>query len=184
MKLLLIRHTAVTGTDGICYGRTDVPLAASFAAEAAAVRAALRAILAPPPWTLYASPALRCRLLAETFDVPATVDPRLGEVDFGDWDGRAWNELPRSALDGWCENFVHARPPGGESFTDLITRAEAFVADIARRHPHGTVLAVTHAGIIRALLAPRRGLGYIDAFSIAVPHGSIHLCDAAPEGLA
>jgi alpha-ribazole phosphatase len=180
MKLFLIRHTAVAGTDGLCYGRTDVPLAAGFAAEAAAVRAALP----PPPWTLYASPALRCRLLAETFDVPVIVDPRLAEVDFGDWDGRAWDDLPRAALDGWCDDFVHARPPGGEAFTDLITRAEAFVADIARRHAGGTVVAVTHAGIIRALLAPRRGLGYTDAFSIAVPHGSIHACDAVPEGLA
>jgi alpha-ribazole phosphatase len=180
MKLLLIRHTAVTGTDGICYGRTDVPLADSFAAEAAAVRAALP----PPPWTLYASPALRCRLLAETFGLPVTVDARLGEVDFGDWDGCAWNDLPRPALDGWCADFVHARPPNGESFTDLIARAEAFVADIARRHPDGTVLAVTHAGIIRALLALRRGLGYAEAFSIAVPYGSIHACDTAPKSLA
>jgi alpha-ribazole phosphatase len=180
MKLLLIRHTAVIGNVGLCYGRTDVPLADSFAAEAAAVRAALP----PPPWTLYASPALRCRLLAETFDVPVVVDPRLGEVDFGDWDGRAWDELPRAALDGWCDDFVYARPPGGESFTDLIVRAEDFVADAARRHPDGTVLAVTHAGIIRALLAPRRGLSYTDAFGIAVPHGSIHACDASPESLA
>jgi alpha-ribazole phosphatase len=180
MKLLLIRHTALAGTDGLCYGRTDVPLAASFSAEAAAVRAALP----PPPWTLYASPALRCRLLAETFDRPVIVDPRLGEVDFGDWDGRAWDDLPRAALDGWCEDFVHARPPRGESFTDLIARAEHFVADIARRHPDGTVVAVTHAGIIRALLAPRSGLGYTDAFNIAVPHGSIRACDAAPESLA
>jgi len=180
MKLLLIRHTAVTGTDGLCYGRTDVKLAASFAAEAAAVRAALP----PPPWTVYASPALRCRLLAATFAAPVTVDPRLGEVDFGDWDGRAWDDLPRAALDGWCTDFVHARPPGGESFTDLIARAEDFVADSARRHAGGRVLAVTHAGVIRALLAPRRGVGYTDAFSIAVPHGSIHPCHAAPESPA
>jgi alpha-ribazole phosphatase len=176
MNLLLIRHTAVSGADGLCYGRTDVPLAASFAAEAAAVRAALP----PRPWTLYASPALRCRLLAETLDAPVTVDPRLGEVDFGDWDGRAWNDLPRAALDGWCADFVHVRPPGGESFTDLIARAEDFVADIARRHAGGTVLAVTHAGIIRALLAPRRGLHYADAFGIAVPHGSIHAVPESP----
>ncbi|PPQ33722.1 alpha-ribazole phosphatase family protein [Rhodopila globiformis] len=181
MTLLLIRHTAVMGAGGLCYGRTEVPLAASFAAEAAAVRAALHTTLAPQPWTLYASPALRCRLLAETLDAPVTLDPRLGEVDFGDWDGHAWDDLPRAALDGWCADFVHARPPGGESFKDLIARAEDFVADVARRHADGTVLAVTHAGIIRALLAPRRGLGYADAFSIAVPHGSIH---AVSESLA
>jgi alpha-ribazole phosphatase len=127
------------------------------------------------------SPARRCRRLAESFGAPVSVDARLQELDFGAWDGRAWDDLPRPALDRWCDDFVNARPPGGESFAALIARAEAFVADLTTG---GTVVAVTHAGVIRALLAPRRGLAYTDAFGIAVPPGSLHVLDVPREGLA
>lgn len=173
MKLILVRHTSVNGTEGLCYGRTEVALADSFFTEAASVRAALP----PGPWSLHASPARRCRRLAESLGGPVAIDPRLHEVNFGDWEGRAWDELPRAALDQWCGDFVLARPPHGETFTELAARAEAFVADLARGDSSGTAVAVTHAGVIRALLAPRRGLRYRDAFTIAVPPGSLHSLD-------
>ena len=173
MILLLVRHTAVSGIDGLCYGRTEVALADSFPAEAAAVRAALP----PLPWTLHASPAGRCRRLADSFGPPVAIDARLRELDFGGWDGRAWDDLPRPALDRWCDDFVSTCPPGGESFSELAARAEAFVADLARGDASATVVAVTHAGVIRALLAPRRGLALADAFSLAVPPGSVHSLD-------
>ena len=44
MEIYLIRHTSVSVEAGICYGQSDVPVAESFAAEAAQVRAKL-----PPP---------------------------------------------------------------------------------------------------------------------------------------
>ncbi len=173
MRLVLVRHTEVTGTSGLCYGRTDVALADSFPREAATVRAALP----PGPFALHTSPAQRCRRLAETFALTFTIDPRLQELDFGDWDGRAWDDLPRPLLDRWCNDFVNGRPPQGETFTELAARAEDFVSDLARREPAGTVVAVTHAGVIRALLAPRRDLAATEAFTIAVPPGSVHSLD-------
>ncbi len=170
MRLILVRHTAVSGTEGLCYGRTEVALADSFPAEAAGVRAALP----PGPWSVHASPSLRCRRLADSFGLPVAIDARLHELDFGEWDGRAWNDLPRFAIDRWCDDYVSTRPPHGETFAELAIRAEAFVAELAARDPSGTAVAVTHAGLIRALLAPRRGLAITEAFSIAVPPGSVH----------
>lgn len=178
MKLILVRHTAVSGAEGLCYGRTEMALAESFTAEAAAVRAALP----PPPWSLHASPALRCRALAESFGPPVVIDARLHELDFGDWEGRAWNDLPRAAVDRWCDNFVTARPPHGETYGELAARAEAFVAGLAGGDPAGTAVVVTHAGLIRALLAPRRGLAAAAAFSLVVPPGSVHILDVAGSG--
>ncbi|CAH2600759.1 Alpha-ribazole-5'-phosphate phosphatase [Rhodovastum atsumiense] len=175
MKLILVRHTAVAGVQGLCYGRTEVALADSFPADAEAVRAALP----PGPWVLQASPAQRCRRLADRLGGPVGIDPRLHELDFGAWEGQSWDDLPRPELDRWCAGFVTLSPPGGESFTDLATRALAFAADMARRHPGACVVAVTHAGVIRALLAARRGIPYADAFSIAVPPGSVHRLEAA-----
>ena len=144
----------------------------------------VRAALPPPPWSLHASPALRCRRLAETFGPPVAIDARLQELDFGAWDGRAWDDLPRPALDRWCDDFVSLRPPGGESFAELAARAEAFAAERANRDPLGTCVAVTHAGVIRALLAPRRGLALADAFTIAVPPGSVHGFDISGSDAA
>jgi alpha-ribazole phosphatase len=181
MRLVLVRHTATSGVDGICYGRTDVALASGFNTEAAAVKAAVREATGGCPFTLHTSPARRCRLLAESFGVPFIEDPRLQELDFGAWEGKAWDEIPRDALDLWSQDFVKARPPDGENFLELAARAERFVADLdGLEEP---AVAVTHAGVIRALLAPRRGLNYRDAFSIDAPLGGVIVLEAGAVGL-
>ena len=93
-RLLLVRHTSLAGAEGLCYGRHEPGLAASFAEEAAAVRARLPA----GPWRLFSSPAARCRALAESLGGPVAIDARLQEVDFGAWEGRPWAALPAAAL--------------------------------------------------------------------------------------
>ena len=106
------------------------------------------------------------------------VDDRLCELDFGAWEGRAWDDLPRDGLDAWCMDYVHGRPPAGESFAELAARVLSFAADIVARHRGRCVLAVTHAGVIRALVARGRGIPLADAFSVEVPHGSLHYVNA------
>ena len=167
--ILLVRHTATAAPPGLCHGRTEVPLADSFPDEAAAVRACVEAALDGRAFSLHSSPAGRCRRLAEVFGVPFAIDPRLQELDFGDWEGRAWDALPRAALDAWGDDFVRVGPPGGERFSDLAVRAEAALAALS-----GHAVVVTHAGVIRALLAPRRGLSLADAFGLPVMFGSLH----------
>ena len=72
-------------------------------------------------------------------------------MDFGTWEGRAWNDIPRAELDAWAQDFLHARPHGGESVADLKARADQAVADLDPSQ--GDILLVTHAGIVRALFA-------------------------------
>ena len=80
MELYLIRHTALDSTTGICYGRTDVPLAASAEQDIQRVLAVL-----PTFEHVYSSPAQRCTRLAEALALrdqcALTVDPALGELD-------------------------------------------------------------------------------------------------------
>ena len=67
---------------------------------------------------------------------------------------RAWPDAHITLVGlPWATRFVEHAPPGGESFQDLYRRATAFYTDCAERHPGQTVLVVTHAGVIRALLA-------------------------------
>jgi alpha-ribazole phosphatase len=151
MELYLVRHTTPQVAAGVCYGHTELELHPDFDTELAAVQAKLAGLA---PGGFYTSPLLRCRKLAEAlpFGQPQH-DDRLKELHFGKWEMQAWDAIPREALSHWGDNFVEMPPPGGESFNDLYRRAHDFFADSAARHRGRQVVAVTHAGVIRALLA-------------------------------
>lgn len=160
MSLTLIRHTRVLASEGLCYGRTEVPLAPTFQAEADAVRCQLGA----QPKIVYSSPAARCRSLAEVLGSDIRIDERLQELDFGNWENRRWNDLPRAELDAWAGNFVDVAPPRGESFRELTRRVESFRRDCAADNS----VVVTHAGVIRAWLCLARGWPLSAAFDVIV----------------
>jgi len=150
MSVMFVRHTTPRVAPGVCYGRTDLPLADSFDDEAAAVARAM-----PNADRIVSSPLQRCRQLAERLaeeaGLPLAIDERLVEMDFGAWEARPWSDIPREEIDAWMQDFLHARPHGGESVAML--RARALAAATALRDRPSMTLAVTHAGVIKAVLA-------------------------------
>jgi alpha-ribazole phosphatase len=62
--------------------------------------------------------------------------------------------IPRHELDAWAADVVGYAPPGGESPLSLQQRALDFVAEL--NVPEAII--VTHAGVIRTLLAHWQGL--------------------------
>lgn len=148
MILHLIRHPRLLIEPGICYGRLDVE-AENTAPVADALMAALPAGL--PVWS---SPLRRCRELAECLHPHPVLDERLLEMNFGTWEGRPWDAIPRRELDAWATDVAGYAPPGGESPLALQQRALAFVAELSV--PEAVI--VTHAGVIRTLLAHWQGL--------------------------
>ncbi len=148
MILHLVRHPKPRVAPGICYGRLDLE-----AENAGAVAARLRAEL-PPELPVWSSPLRRCRSLAELLHPLPVLDERLTEMDFGRWEGRPWDAIPRAELDAWAADVAGYAPPGGESPRLLQARALAFVAGLAV--PEAVI--VTHAGVIRTLLAHWQGL--------------------------
>lgn len=169
MILWLVRHTAVEGAIGRCYGRAELPLAATFPRETIEIQGRLPA----GRRVVYSSPTVRCRRLAEKLATNVWFDARLQELNFGQWDGRLWSEIERSESDSWAADFVRRAPPGGESFSMLAERAEAWANDVVRWHDGETVVAVTHAGVVRALAARAMGRALKDAFALAVPIGAV-----------
>jgi len=148
MRLHLIRHSKPVLEPGVCYGRHDC--SAEGVVEAAL---ALRAVL-PAGLPVWSSPLIRCRALAEQLHAHPVIDDRLAEMHFGDWEGRRWDDVPRAELDAWAADVAGYAPPGGESPRDLQRRALDFVASLDVPE----ALIVTHAGVIRTLLAHWRGL--------------------------
>jgi alpha-ribazole phosphatase len=157
VDLVLIRHPVPAIDAGVCYGKTDVPLAGSAAQSAQTLARRLASLGAPLPQHLVTSPLQRCAQvaapLATHFDCALGVDARLQEIDFGEWEGRPWAAIDRAALDAWAADLRHARMHGGESVAQFEVRVGAWLAS----WPAPTaelglrVLAVTHAGVMRMI---------------------------------
>ncbi|MBP0608156.1 MULTISPECIES: alpha-ribazole phosphatase [Burkholderia] len=152
MDVVLIRHPAVGIEPGVCYGRSDVPLAESADGGAQAVRMHLAELSAPSPEQVRTSPLTRCASVAErlarAFDVPLLGDDDWQEMDFGAWEMQRWDDIDRAALDAWAADLMHACAHGGESVARFVARV-ARQADAVAAFD-GPQWVVTHAGVIRA----------------------------------
>lgn len=138
-------------------------------------------LLAVPLAAVVTSPLERCRetaeaILAGRVPVPALhVDERLGEVRYGSWTGRELKELRKDPL--W--RIVQGHPsaavfPDGEGLAAMAARAAEAVRDWnARLGPDATYAIVSHADVIKALVADALGL-HLDEFQrIAVDPASL-----------
>ena len=103
----LIHHTAVQAP-GICYGHYDVPMADTFAAEAAALRAKLPPVPAGG-YRAFSSPAARCRALSDAVTGDYVLDERLREMHFGTRENRLWADLRMVNLSVPTENWPYIR---------------------------------------------------------------------------
>ncbi|ROH85787.1 alpha-ribazole phosphatase [Pseudomethylobacillus aquaticus] len=169
MNLYLLRHTQPDVAPGICYGQTDLGLAASFDAELQRIRAGLAEVHVDH---VHSSPLQRCQRLAAALAAGKVhQDPRLMELDFGEWELQLWETIPRGLVEVWTEDYVQHAPPGGESFFDLQQRAISFFDEVSANNED--LLVVTHAGVIRALLAHALNMQLLDAFRLRVDYGSL-----------
>ena len=174
MDIYLIRHTNTDTLKGLCYGQSDVALAKSFLEEAQQLQQKLPDLKSDT--VVFSSPLTRCVKLAEKFSVNMITDDRLLELDFGDWESKSFNDIDADLLQHWSDDFVYAAPPNGERFIDLCQRAGSFWQDVVEGiHPASEqILIITHAGVIRALLAHILKLPPANAFQFRVDLGSVH----------
>jgi len=169
MEVYLIRHTTPQIAKGICYGQSDVPLADSFNAEIAVLLKQL-----PPIFdAVFSSPLTRCYQVAKHIQAKKiTVDKRLLELNFGDWEMKNWDDIDQKALNTWMKAFVQSSIPGGESYLDLTKRVQDFITSVTRSD-YKRVAIVTHGGVIRSFLAYALDTPLKDTFSYALNFGSI-----------
>lgn len=163
-----MRHPRPLAADGICYGRSDL---APDPAELAHVHAALLAEGLPGDAPVFSSPLRRCAQLARLLSADVIFDPDLAEMDFGSWEERSWNDIPRAEVDAWAADLLHYHPGGGESVLDVARRVAAALAAI-RRHGGARAFVVCHAGTMRLLASMADGTPLAQAAltAAASPH--------------
>jgi alpha-ribazole phosphatase len=180
MDIYLIRHTQTAADPGLCYGQSDIALADSFADEMAKLHDKLPEF--GENCKVYSSPLTRCMQLAETFSDTVNTDLRLQELDFGDWEGQRFDDIDAHLLQQWMDDFVTVAPPNGENFEDLYQRADNFWQDLLAVNAE-QVLVITHAGVIRALLARALNLPLANSFQLRIDPGSVHKLRLADDYL-
>ena len=107
-----------------------------------------------------AAPHRRPRSSAPRPVASREADADLREIDFGRWEGKTFSEIRDSSpeeVERWARFAPDFAFPGGESLRDFLDRvrraADRLAADEAE-----TVLAVTHGGVIKAMLCRLLGL--------------------------
>jgi len=151
-RLILVRHAEpAAAARGRCYGTLDVELSQRGREQADALAATLRDEHVE---LVVSSPRLRALQTAAALERPVEIDERLRELDFGDFEGRTYEELERDEPElfrRWMTSPTAVRFPNGESYADLRARATDALADVRERAVN--VVVVTHGGVIRAGLA-------------------------------
>ena len=161
--VVLVRHGRTATTGRVLPGRAPgLHLSDAGLAQARAVAARI-AGLPRPPSAVYASPLERAQEtaapIARALRLRVRTAPGLVECDFGDWTGARLATLRRRrewrTVLGSPSTF---RFPRGESFSEMQTRTWDAVLELAGRHPGETVVAVSHADPIKAVVATALGV--------------------------
>lgn len=174
MRILFIRHTAVDVEPGTCYGQTDVPLKETFPEEAAIVKKKLQN---EPITAAYCSPLSRCVRLVKFcgFEHPI-IDPRLKEMNFGEWEMKKYDEIDDPRLQLWYDDFLNFVPTCGESSMQQRDRLKSFLDDLKKRYADNTDVTIavfTHGGIIIHAMTLLEGLTYPEAFARQPKYGDV-----------
>ena len=157
-ELWLIRHGESTGNrDGLLQGQEDLPLS-PFGHEQCK-RLAER--LASTRFNvLYSSDLSRAQqtasYLAERWNLPIHIDPRLREIDVGAWSGLANQVIAERFPDEWLrwmDRDPTLKRGGGESYADAQLRVTMAIGQIAKHHAGQRIAIVMHGGVMRAYMA-------------------------------
>jgi len=157
-----VRHGKTPSTGKVLPGRA-AGLHLSREGQAQAERVAGRiASLTRAPMAVYASPLERTREtaapIARALGLRVRTDAGLLEADVGRWVGVSLKRLARTpewpAVQRWPTGF---RFPGGESFPEMSARINDAVVRLVEAHRGATIVAVSHADPIKAVVASAAG---------------------------
>ena len=142
----LMRHPPVQIPVGLCYGHSDIPLCDGWE-QYVSISENFKVKF------IYTSPLARCLKLAQTisrhYHIPYQTDERLKELNFGQWEGKKWDEIPKKLIDDWAQNPWTWQIPDGESGQLLLNRVTEIWLEIKKQQQN--ILIISHGGPLRLL---------------------------------
>ncbi len=165
-QLFLVRHAVTSHTGKKLTGWMDGVSLSEEGVEEAELLADLLAKV--PLKAVYSSPIQRtletARPIAARHDLQVRTTRKLGEVEYGKWTNRPIKVLARTKLWGRVQRWPSGvRFPEGETLREVQVRAVDEVERIAEEHPNDAICCVSHADVIKLVVAHYLGL-HIDLF--------------------
>ena len=152
MRIYFLRHTTLDIEDNIFYGQTDVDVSSNFINEVKIIKKKIEGEDLNLKKTLViSSPLKRCVKLATALNVSFKIDPRIKELDLGDWEMKLMSSIEKNEIEKWQDNLMEYKVPNGESNKDFLKRLNGFLKDILKFKQD--VLLVAHAGSINAMIS-------------------------------
>ncbi len=163
MRILIIRHAKTEeNAKGLAIGKKDSPLSAGGKREA---RSLARLLKKEGIVEIFSSPALRARETAweisKETGAKVRVESALREFDFGELEGKSYEEFPKKHIG---KLFVHPADAdysghGGESYSELYSRLGSLAKKLEKRKKEDvTVALVTHLVTGRTLISRILGI--------------------------
>lgn len=182
-RIIFVRHgeTDFPLNRLYCDDEESPPLNAAGQAQAQAAAERLSEISYD---AIYASPALRTQMTAETIvrrngGSIVTVDDLI-ERRFGEWDGLYFDDVEKRYPDeyrAWKVDPLNFSPQGGETICDLLERIKGAVTGFLEEFAGQTVVVVTHVGPIRVMVADALGMPLEGYRQLRVDYASLSAVD-------
>lgn len=176
--IYLLRHGKVNGPAAL-YGKTDIEVSSTIDNEI------LKTLINHQDkfTQVLTSPLKRCATLAQNFSQqikkPITIIEDLQEINFGDYDGRAFDDIPYTDpsiantvgddlrpwtdLERFWQNPVKYPLPDAEKLNDFYLRIKHAWQALLTKYTDENILLITHGGVIRMILAEVLGLDWKNA---------------------
>ncbi len=185
-RLVLIRHGETDwNVEGRYQGQADPPLNERGVEQARLLAERLKNVGIE---IIYASPLKRAwqtaEIIARTLHVPLHPDPRLMEINQGEWEGRLVTDIAREYPDlfrRWETSPWEVTLPGGENLAQVQQRVYQAVDEIVARHPHQTVALVTHRLPIALIKIRYQGLDPQEVRNIPIPNTHWEIIEVTPS---
>jgi len=139
---------------------------------------------------IISSPQERCLAFAKSLATQKKselcIDPAFKEMDFGDWIGvttkTLWKSDSEKLQQLWDspENFI---APSGESMIAFAQRVKQGWQTLLKKHENGNILLITHAGVIRSILADTLNISYQSTLRFNIEYAHLSQLHHYPDGI-
>ena len=185
-KIYVVRHGQTAwNLEEVFRGRADIPLDGTGKKE---VHLAGEALKNETIHAVYSSPLSRSMETAENIakfqNIKVTPLEAIVDISYGDWEGKKVSKLAKQSL--WKRvQFFPSRMqfPNGEALREVQFRAVRAIEKISEQNIEGIIVVVSHADVIKLVVAHYLGV-HVDLFQrIAVAPASVSVLSLPKNGM-